>query len=660
MNSVDLQGRFLQQLGDKPYNVIMLDTDGTLWLGGYHGLYSMTKGQMALEIDTASPWLKSNMIWALLEDRQGRIWVGTENGLVRRDSDNKWTYFDTTHGLPHQAVWSLVEHPTWGVLAGTDKGAARWTGQHFEAVPWDTPLIEFMAVDPQGRLWVGTGDGIYRVNQHQHIDLFLDKARGLPSNTSYINSVFVTDKAIYAGTYSGLVRIDLDIENDRNATPLLDVYQLDINGKASPISLLSQPLQYFNKNLTFRFNGIYMYLPESVTYRYYLEGFDQEWHEATTINQAVYTNLPPGDYTFHVQALAEGKKTSPVQQVAFRLLAPFWQTWWAYSLYLILGVAAVWGMTRIQVQRVRRKAELQLQEKQRQLQEKQRFLDASERFVPGEFLAYLHRESIVEVELGDCIEQTISILFSDIRSFTTISEHMKPEENFAFLNSYLGYMGPLIRNHRGFIDKYIGDAIMALFGQEADDAVQAGLAMLQELHAYNTTDKPVRVPITMGIGIHRGPMMLGTIGETHRLETTVISDAVNLASRLEGMTKIYGVSLLISEQLLESLHQPSRYATRIIDRVQAKGKHEPTTIYEVYNADPPELFDIKELTKKVFEEGILLYNVKDFTNAKSRFQECLAKNPADKAAALFLERCTHYIDVGWDEAWTDVTQLDTK
>jgi class 3 adenylate cyclase len=264
------------------------------------------------------------------------------------------------------------------------------------------------------------------------------------------------------------------------------------------------------------------------------------------------------------------------------------------------------------------------------------------------------------VELGDCVEQTISILFSDIRSFTMLSEQMRPEENFVFLNSYLSHMGPLIRNHRGFIDKYIGDAIMALFDHDADDAVQAGLAMLRELHAYNTAEKSVHIPINMGIGIHRGPMMLGTIGETHRLETTVISDAVNLAARLEGMTKIYGVSLLISEQLLQSLHHPDRYATRIIDRVLAKGKEEPTTIYEVYNADPPHLCSLKELTKQVFEEGVLLYHAQDLMSAKHCFQECLAKNSADKTAALFLKRCTHYLDVGWNEAWTGVTPLDTK
>jgi class 3 adenylate cyclase len=133
----------------------------------------------------------------------------------------------------------------------------------------------------------------------------------------------------------------------------------------------------------------------------------------------------------------------------------------------------------------------------------------------------------------------MSILFSDIRSFTTLSESMMPDENFAFINAYLERMGPVIRDHNGFIDKYIGDAIMALF-KNADDALRAGLAMLDTLDQFNAGRRAAgQQPIAIGIGINTGSLMLGTIGERHRMDGTVISDAVNLAARVESLTKDY-------------------------------------------------------------------------------------------------------------------------
>jgi len=286
---------------------------------------------------------------------------------------------------------------------------------------------------------------------------------------------------------------------------------------------------------------------------------------------------------------------------------------------------------------------------------------AYRRFLPFEFLNALKRESIIHVQLGDHIELQMSVLFSDLRSFTTLSENMTPQENFHFLNNYLSQMGPTIRNNRGFIDKYIGDAIMALFQHEADDAVKAGIAMLQALHEYNLTlTQAGHVTIQMGIGIHTGLMMLGTIGEQHRMETTVISDAVNLASRLEGMTKLYGVPLLITEQTRDNLRQPELFSMRIIDRVKAKGKRKPVTIFEVYDADPPSLRQLKDTTRPQFEQGIAEYQSRNFANAKQCFAACRALNPADVAAQLYIERCEYYLKVGFEQEWDGVTQLEFK
>ncbi len=172
------------------------------------------------------------------------------------------------------------------------------------------------------------------------------------------------------------------------------------------------------------------------------------------------------------------------------------------------------------------------------------------RFVPGEFLSLLGKRTIIDVALSDNVQMEMTVLFSDIRSFTSISEGMDPHRNFQFLSGFLSKMGPLVRENHGFIDKYIGDAIMALF-QSQDDAVDAAIALSQQLVEYNRVRQENGLPpIDIGVGLNTGMLTLGTLGENDRMDGTVISDAVNLASRIEGMTKMYNVTVLVSEHTL--------------------------------------------------------------------------------------------------------------
>src|SRR5919199_1889366 len=225
---------------------------------------------------------------------------------------------------------------------------------------------------------------------------------------------------------------------------------------------------------------------------------------------------------------------------------------------------------------------------------------AFSRFVPRQFLQLLDKKSVVDVQLGDSVQQEMSVLFSDIRDFTTLSESMTPQENFQFINAYLSRMESAIIENQGFIDKYIGDAIMALFGGTADEAVKAGISMLQRLWDYNQHRiKSGYAPIN--IGINTGSLMLGTVGGKHRMDSTVISDAVNLASRLEGLTKKYGVSLLISHQTLARLHNPMEYSLRFVEQVKVKGKSKAVAIFEVLDGEPPEVREAKLATKSIFE-----------------------------------------------------------
>lgn len=261
------------------------------------------------------------------------------------------------------------------------------------------------------------------------------------------------------------------------------------------------------------------------------------------------------------------------------------------------------------------------------------------RFVPHAFLALIGKPSIVSVQLGDNTNKEMTVLFSDIRNFTPLSEGMTPDENFAFINTFLESIGPVIRQHNGFIDKYIGDAIMALF-ERPDDAIAASLAMIDALAEFNAGRRARGLePIFIGIGLNTGPLMLGTIGERDRMDCTVISDAVNLAARVEQLTKIYNISPLISQATYERLADRHAHAIRPIDIVTVKGKSRPVTIYEVFERAPPAEREAKERTRELLLSGVAALDAGDKAAARRCFDEALALVPDDPAATHLLKKC---------------------
>lgn len=211
-----------------------------------------------------------------------------------------------------------------------------------------------------------------------------------------------------------------------------------------------------------------------------------------------------------------------------------------------------------------------------------RLNQSMERFVPREFLRFLKKDNVMEIELGDHASHRMTVLFADIRDFTSLSEKLTPEENFRFINSFLNRMGPIIRDHHGFVDKYMGDGIMALFPDRAEDAVEAAIHLREELVRYNhDRGKMDYQPINFGVGLHTGDLMLGTVGENRRMDGTVISDAVNLASRIEALTKKLGIGIAISEATYACLASPDSYEIRYVGKEWVKGKSKEVSIFEV-------------------------------------------------------------------------------
>ena len=283
------------------------------------------------------------------------------------------------------------------------------------------------------------------------------------------------------------------------------------------------------------------------------------------------------------------------------------------------------------------------------------------RFVPHEFLRNLGRDSIVDVKLGDQIEGEMTIWFSDIRSFTALSEKMTPKENFDFLNQFLANMIPPIRENNGFIDKYIGDAVMALFPDNPLNAILAAIAVLRKIQEYNRLRAQNRqTPVNIGIGLHTGRLMIGTIGDQERMDGTVISDAVNLASRLEGLTKKFGASLVVSNVLLSRINGAYSFEKRFLAKVLVHGKSKPISVYEVFSGDPESLQNLKKETLRDYENGLRSYFDRNFTEALASFKKVLDRNPADKAAKIYFERCTQYIGKGVTGDWQGIEKMLTK
>jgi len=277
---------------------------------------------------------------------------------------------------------------------------------------------------------------------------------------------------------------------------------------------------------------------------------------------------------------------------------------------------------------------------------------AYSRFVPPQLVELLGKESILDVDWGNQAEKKMTILFSDIRGFASLSERMSPQQCFDFINAYLSFMEPVVLAHGGFIDKYIGDSVMALFPSRGDDALHASLGMLAELNNFNAqravllaelpSDHPERRhggDIRIGIGLNSGLLMLGVIGGSNRMEVTVISDAVNLASRVETLTKTYQTPLLLTQHTLNSIRDPADFSIRFIDRVRVRGKHLAQSIYEVFDADPPALKAAKLASRDTFEDALAHYHFRRMDAALTLFSDCLEHNPGDTPAAVYWQRC---------------------
>ena len=281
---------------------------------------------------------------------------------------------------------------------------------------------------------------------------------------------------------------------------------------------------------------------------------------------------------------------------------------------------------------------------------------AISRFVPREFLQALGHDDVTTTKLGQATARDVTVLFADIRNFTSLSERMSPEETFRFLNGCLSRLGPHIRAQSGFVDKYIGDAIMALFPNSPADAVRAALAMQREV-GMGSSDGP---SVTVGIGVHVGRVMMGTIGEEQRFEATVISDTVNVTARLESLTKQIGCTMLVSREVFEHLDPLTRLDARMVGSFAVKGKSKPVTLVEVFAGDAQALRTKKRAHAKPLEAAIAFHAETRVVEALDAIAALGAEDPEDLPLAGWCVRLRREIEATQTAGVGGVIVLDEK
>lgn len=286
--------------------------------------------------------------------------------------------------------------------------------------------------------------------------------------------------------------------------------------------------------------------------------------------------------------------------------------------------------------------------------------NAYTKFIPREFLNSLGHENILQVKLGDSKHQEMTVLFSDIRGYTTMSENMSPPDNFKFLNAYLRRIGPGIKANHGFINQYYGDGIMALFENNPQYAVEAAIDMQLRVTLYNKErKKKKRTLIEIGVGLHKGPLMIGVLGDEKRMNAGVVSDSVNTAARIEGLTKFFGCKVIASETVLADIMYPGNFHYRLLGIIKMIGKHETIKVYDFYDADDKKEFNLKKKLAKDFDKALNAYLNESFDEAIALFEKICKENPYDKAACIYLEKASNF-KKSKPEGWSGVFEMDGK
>ncbi len=286
---------------------------------------------------------------------------------------------------------------------------------------------------------------------------------------------------------------------------------------------------------------------------------------------------------------------------------------------------------------------------------------ATSKFVPSQFIKELGKESITDIRLGDFEEKEVTVVFADIRDYTQRAEMLGPEAVFRFVTDHTMRMGPIIEANQGFINQFYGDGIMSLFLERPDDALIASIEMQRILHVHNEDSKLEGASrVMMGVGMDTGSLIMGIIGHDTRMDATTLSDTVNTSSRMEGLTKYFGVSIIVSENTFKGLEAPEQFHYRYLGKVKVKGRTQAQDVYDFFDGDPEPIRSLKMKTFERFNEGVRAYLNKAFKAAQELFLEVLEVHPDDKSTQIYLQNCKSLIEGSLGEDWTGIEIIQNK
>jgi class 3 adenylate cyclase len=537
-------GEVQLQNSDRTLFYALTEQQGTIWLSDWTGqlfCYDENKGYFEPQLEGKNI---GAIILQVLQTDAETVYLGTKEGLKHYNPKTKLltVLLDRSYGLPDENIGALTS-------------------------------------DNQGNLWLGSFKGLIRYNLESREFRIFDEKDGLYSSDFAINSVRkIEDGRIILGTEKGLLVFQPTKLAFNKEKPSVYITDFQLFNKSILPTDANSPLKQnipFNKCITLQPNQSVFTLQYAALnytnssknqYAYQLEGFDNGWQYVGNKREVTYTNLNPGTYRFLVKASNnDGIWNNDGATMQIVVLPPWYRTWWAYLLYALGVLGLFWVYFYFQRQKFRKE---------------QAFSLAASKFVPHDFLQMLGRKSILQTQLGDQIDASMTILFADIRGYTTLSEEMSPQDNFGFINAYYKRISPIIRQNQGIICEYMGDGFMAVFPQQTEDAIHAALQIQAIIEDYNTQrTKEQRKNIAVGIGIHRGDMMLGIIGDELRQNTTVISDAVNTASRIEALTKEHNCQLLMTKEVVTDIPNVLQQRTQWLEEIQVKGRMQPVDVY---------------------------------------------------------------------------------
>lgn len=672
--------KFTHFIGKRKHGIggsnTMEDSQKNLWFGGIGRIakYDLENDQISFfaQVDT----LNYNWVNSLLEDKEGNLWFTSQSdfSLFKRKGtiiENKFTQYGKNIGLSNFTIMSVLEDKQKNVWISSNDGLTVLSGGIEKLTLTDTKWSNYdkfdglknkqfqpnsAYLDSKNRMWWGSRSSGVTMLDLNTFQIPTEAPKNLSLSHIEINQQFLDYRNLSNSDYTKTLAFGAKINESVDSVAAFHNYP----------STLSLP--YDLNHLTFHFSAIDWNAPHKILYSYKMEGLDDDWSKFQTKTEADYRNLSYGTFTFKVKATGEAQVWSEPIAYTFTINPPWWHTWWAYGLYVLLAVGSVSAYVLRLRQKIKQK-EKQLEWEQYLNRELRELNIATTRFVPRDFVQILNKEKLKELQLGDQVKANMTVLFADIRDYTGLSEKMTPEQNFKFINAYLGRMGPIIQEHGGFICQYYGDGIMALFKDKHEMAVKAAIEMQQALQRYNRKRfTRNRQPIQIGIGMNTGQLMLGVIGDEQRYDTGVISDAVNTASRMEGLTKIFGCQVIVSETTLMEMNISTETEGkdtlggdyRFLGKVKVKGKEQILKIYDFYDGQADDIRRLKSETKAYFEKALQLYYEREFGKAADLFKVILEQYPGDIAAKYYMDKSVTYILGNVEENWSGVEDMVSK